>query len=154
MDQPIKIITLPLSGATQEMMQKALHALSGIRRQFRKPANAGPSCPPFPGNTIYQLPSCAGSSILTSLASRCGRPEVGDWRVWVSDVEKYVLRVDPFEEKCELQISGSKPVRWRQILFSRSRICHIYHHLSRIQSSEIIHLSLIFLIVPKLSTFQ
>ncbi|MCB9053390.1 MAG: hypothetical protein H6556_28470 [Lewinellaceae bacterium] len=102
MDQPIKIITLPLSPEQlQEMMQKAaLHALS----RHQAPV-------PEAGERWAKLSTISGQYDISVTELRriiqANQPgfqvrssrKLGDWRVRVSDVEKYVLRVDPFEEK-------------------------------------------------------
>lgn len=102
MDQPIKIITLPLSPEQlREMMQDAaLYALS----RYQPPA-------PESGERWAKLSTISGQYDISVTELRriiqANQPgfqvrssrKLGDWRVRISDVEKYVLKVDPFEEK-------------------------------------------------------
>ena len=100
MDQSIKIITLPLfPEQLQEMMQEA--ALSAISR-YQPPAPEG-------GERWAKLSTVSEQYDISVTELRriiqANQPgfrvrssrKLGDWRVRVSDVEKYVLRVDPFE---------------------------------------------------------
>ena len=98
MDQPIKIITLPLSPEQlQEMMQDA--ALSAISR-YQPPT-------PEAGERWAKLSTVSEQYDISVIELRriikANQPEflaraakkLGDWRVRVSDVEKFVLSVDP-----------------------------------------------------------
>ncbi|MCB0589062.1 MAG: hypothetical protein KDD06_27485 [Phaeodactylibacter sp.] len=102
MEQPIKIITLPLSPEElQEMMQNAaLNALSS----YKPPElEAGERWAKL--STISEQYDISVTELRRIIqANQPGfqvrsSKKLGDWRVRVSDVEKYVLRVDPFEEK-------------------------------------------------------
>lgn len=101
MEQQIKIITLPISPEQlQEMMQDAaLYALS-------KYQPAGPEA----GERWAKLSTISEQYDISVTELRriiqANQPgfqvrssrRLGDWRVRVSDVEQFVLRVDPFGE--------------------------------------------------------